>query len=436
MMSSRYQRICFSTALFSIYCVLLYFILTHHQKLDFSSFYSTVHALLQGENPYKNLTASYLPTNNQLSANLNPPIVLWLFNPLGYLSYSNALLVWSVLSLILGFLGAVIVFRYAFSAAFLQKNYLNVSLLYFAFFATLMNVTTLQLGTLLFFLIMVGYYFYLHHSDYLAGVFWGMIIAIKLFPALLFFYALKQKRFKVLGVMLITLVIAWLIPMWVYGGTIYKQYYAMMSGVFWYGDGWNASIYGFICRLFHCYGTEKHLLLIDVLYLSCFCILIIWYLKTLGPNEHAPVNHQPFCLTLAIMLFLSPLGWVYYFPLLVLPLILTWFVALHDKDTKMMFLWLLCFFLINFPMDYVKTQDMPNFWGRMSFFSSYFYGLLLLIYLLGKRKKIYGNNEFQVNESKNQFMPVIIIILAFGLSIPTICFVMRLLKMDVYLVTG
>lgn len=436
MMSYRYQQVCFSIALLSIYCILLYFILTHHQKLDFSSFYSTVHALLQGENPYKDLTATYLLTDRQLSANLNPPIVLWLFNPLAYLGYSTALLVWSVISLILGFFGAVIVFRYAFSAVFLQNNYLNVSLLYFAFFATLMNVTTLQLGTLLFFFIMVGYYFYLHHREYLAGFFWGMIIAMKLFPALLLFYVLKQKRFKVLGMMIITLVIAWLIPILVYGVTIYKQYYSMMSGVSWYGDGWNASIYGFICRLFHYSNREKHLLFIKILYLFCFCILIIWYLKRLGPTERDPVNHQPFCLTLAMMLFLSPLGWVYYFPLLILPLILTWFVALHDKDTKMMLLWLLCFFLVNFPLDYVKIQNMPDFWGRMSFFSSYFYGLLLLIYLLGKRKKIYGNNEIQVNVAKNHFMPVVIIILAFGLFVPTICFVMRLLKLDLYLVTG
>ncbi|WP_115703933.1 glycosyltransferase family 87 protein [Legionella sainthelensi] len=436
MMSYRYQQICFSIALLSIYCILLYFILTHHQKLDFSSFYSTVHALLQGENPYKDLTATYLPTNNQLSANLNPPIVLWLFNPLAYLSYSTALLVWSAISLVLGFLGAVIVFRYAFSTVFLRNNYLNVSLLYFAFFATLMNVTTLQLGTLLFFFIMVGYYFYLRHRDCLAGIFWGMIIAMKLFPALLFFYVLKQKRFKVLVVMIITLIIAWLIPLLVYGVTIYKQYYFMMSGVFWYGDGWNASIYGFICRLLHYSGSENHLLFIKMLYLFCFCILIVWYLKALGANESGPVNHQPFCLTLAMMLFLSPLGWVYYFPLLILPLILTWFVALNSKDIKMILFWFLCFFLVNFPMDYVKTQDMPNLWGRVSFFSSYFYGLLFLIYLLGKRKKIYGNNEIQEHGMQNDFMPVLVIILAFGLFIPTICFVMRLLKLDLYLVTG
>lgn len=91
-------------------------------------------------------------------------------------------------------------------------------------------------------------------------------------------------------------------------------------------------------------------------------------------------------------------------------------------------------FLVNFPMDYVKTQDMPNLWGRVSF-SSYFYGLLFLIYLLGKRK-IYGNNEIQEHGMQNDFMPVLVIILAFGLFIPTICFVMRLLKLDLYLVTG
>jgi hypothetical protein len=407
--------------------MLFYFILSNYQKLDFSAFYSAPYALMQGKNPYSDLFTNYLVVNKALPANLNPPIVLWSLSPLVRLSYSTAVLIWSLFSLILGLLSVAITIRLAFSAKFLQKHRVILYLIYFAFFPTLMNVAILQFGTVLFFFIIAGYHFYLNNRDYYAGILWGIIIAMKFFPALLFFYVLKQGRIKVFWMMLITLLIAWLIPLLVYGPSIYIFYFSMLSHVLWYGDGWNASIYGFIFRLFIDPHNPYNLILIEVLYVFLFFIFLFWYLKNLGPSEQKHVNHQPFCLTLTMMILMSPLGWVYYFPVLIFPLILTWFVALDDErfSIKTMLLWFLCFFLINFPLYYVKTQNMPHDLMRISLFSTYFYGLLLLTLLLGKRKEMYGNNEIWTEGAKSHYLPTMIIILIFGLSAPTMSFVMR-----------
>ncbi|MCE0724736.1 MULTISPECIES: glycosyltransferase family 87 protein [Legionella] len=430
MSSHRYKQICI-LVLLSFYCLLSFFIFKNYQRIDFSSFYYSTQALLHDENPYRNFFTPYSSSIKILPVNLNPPFVLWSFDFLARLSFSNALIVWFCLSFVLGVIGVTITFRYAFSTQFFQKNYINLYLFYFAFFPTLMNFVTQQFGCILLFFIMVGYYFYLNHRDYLAGILWGIIIAIKIFPALLLFYALKQGRKRVLVTMIVTLLIATFLPVLFHGPMIYKYYFKMMNHVFWYGDDWNASIYGFIFRLF--FGGEKlpdmsYLIAINLSYGVLFIILLLWYWGKLGPTENKPINHQPFCLTLAMMLFMSPFGWMYYFSLLIFPMTLTWFVALEEQKSsaKTMFVWLSCLFLINAPIDYLNSQNMPNLLARISFFSSFFYGLICLIYLLGKRKKIYGNNEILWDGAKHYSISVIIIILMLGVFVPIIYYLIRL----------
>ncbi|WP_454782905.1 glycosyltransferase family 87 protein [Legionella sp. WA2022007384] len=437
-MSRCYQKIGI-LLLLSFYCLLTYFIFNHYQRIDFSSFYFSSQAFLQGENPYRNFFTTYLSSTKILPANLNPPFVLWSFSFLAYFNYSNALLFWFCFSFVLGIIGVTITFYYAFSKRFFHKNYVNLYLLYFAFFPTLMNFVTQQFGCVLLFLIMLGYYFYLNRRDYLAGIFWGIIIAIKLFPALLFFYVVKQGRLRVFLSMLVTFLIAVFIPVLVYGSEVYHQYFKMMHNVFWYGDEWNASIYGFMFRLF--FGGEilpnmSYLIPVNLVYSVIFVILILWYWRNLGPTENAPINHQPFCLTLAMMLLLSPFGWVYYFPLLILPMTLLWFEAALENQNisiKTMIIWLLCLFLINFPVDYVNSKEMDHLLVRISFFSTFFYGLLFLIYLLVKRKKIYGHNEIIGDGVKHYSISVIIIIFIFGVFVPIIYYLTRLLNLHLNL---
>lgn len=411
-MINRYFRIGFSGAVLCLYSLILYFILTSQQKLDFFAFYSSSIALLHGENPY------------ELTDNLNPPMVLWLFSPLAHLGFWPSLFIWIFIVFASGLIASHIAFRYVFSIRFLKKNSFNLYLLYLAYFASIMNAATLQLGTFLFLFVMLGYNFYLKNRSYFAGFFWGFIIGMKFFPGLLFFYVLRQKRFKVFWVMLITFIIVLLIPLLVYGIEIYKDYYSMVIKVDKFGNGWNASIYGFLVRLLPCIHIPYYSLLIKILSIFLFIILFLWYLKNLESEEINPINHQPFCLTLVMMLLISPLGWIYYFTLLIFPLMLIG-VALNQKETATILIWVLCFFLINFPLDYIPIKTV-NYFARMTIFSCYFYGLLILIFLLQKRKKIYGNKEIYLEESIDSLTPAIISILSFSLFVPTLFFIMRL----------
>ena len=401
--------------LLGLYTVLFYFVFTQQSRLDFSSFYSASQALREGHNPYQVLLTDYLSTVKKLSANLNPPIVLCLFSPLSKLSYNLAVPLWSLLSFSVGLIGAGLAFHHAFTPAFFKKNWTYLYLMYLAFFPTIMNAGIAQLGSIVLFFILLGYHFYQKNNHYFAGILWGMIIAIKLFPGLLFVYALLEKRYRVLSVMLATFLIMCLIPWFLYGSIIYTQYFQMMSRVLWYGDSWNASIYGFLFRLLiDVHHPEKHFLITQILYAVLFGLIIMFYIK------QQKTSNQTFALTLVVMLILSPFGWIYYFPILIFPLCLT---ATSTMNNSFQTAWFVCLFLINFPMDCHKMTRMSWLAEKLSFYSFQCYGLLLLAYLVYHLK----NAEHRCATKPISVAPIFCI-LCFGVVIVSSSFWVKAFK--------
>ncbi|MBA2711675.1 MAG: DUF2029 domain-containing protein [Tatlockia sp.] len=429
-MNSKLYKFPLIGLLIIVYLTLLYLVYSYNRFTDFTPFYVSIKELMYGLNPY--------PIAKQISANLNPPFFLCFFYPLGLLSYRTGMIISSLVSIGLGFTGARYAFFYAFSAEFRKKYNWVLYLLYFSFFPVLMDTSIVQLGALLFFCTMIGYHFYCQKKDNLAGIFWGLIIAIKLFPALLFFLVLKQGRDRVFLVMLTTFLLACLIPLLFYGPTIYDQYFSMISVIYWYGDSWNASIFGYIFRLIMDLGQPgKSLLGIKSLYLLLFFILLACYLFALGPKEipgnSKQINHQPFCLTLTMMVLMSPFGWLYYFSLLIFPLILTGTIVFQEKSKTLLplMIWVGCFFLLDFPQAYMIGKQIPNFNQKIGLFSFYFYGLVLLNLIVIFRPILKGFNEINIsvvksNEKKNTALTILVFILLFGLVVPFNSFLMRI----------
>lgn len=440
--------------LFTLYSIIFYLIFTYQYRLDFSSLYSACGALLNHYNPYQVLETTYFPVAKKLPANLNPPFGLWVFSPLTLISYPVAMVLWSIFSFILGLIGAHIAFNLAFSADFLKKNRFYLFIIYLASLATLANTAIAQLGSLLLFFTMSGYYCYRKHKDYLAGFLWGIIITIKLFPALLFFYVVVQKRYRVFCAMVLTFSVLLLIPLLVYSVDIYKNYFSMMTRVLWYGDSWNASIYGLLFRLLVDINHRPvSLVLVNVLYFSLFLFILLFYLQAIRNIqeekdarhvEHSETSpkrrgilrfalddvclfrclpqvsyspHKAFCLTLVTMLLLSPFGWLYYFSLLVLPLCLTWAAA--TTSSGLLILWSICLFFINFPLDYIPSTKMGPFLDKISFYSFHFYGLLLLMYLTTQIKAVHP-------PSFTRAAPIFLSVFSFDIFIIIISFLPRL----------
>lgn len=366
-----------------LYLLLFYFVVTNQLRLDFYSFYQAAIEYSQNINPYHNLKASFLPTPIPVPVNLNPPLFLELMLPLTHLHYKAAAIVWTGLSITLGIIGALITFF--LTGTHSRKNCSLFLLIYLSMYATILNLSIGQVGNFLLFFIIAGYYFYLRQNNILAGVFWGVISTIKLFPALIIFFVISQKRYKTLGFMLGSSLLVMLIPLMTHGFSMYEHYVHLIPQINWYGDSWNASLQGFIYRLFGPIKGPAQQNLVKACTLSVFFVVLFWYIKKLiDLRANSPKNHQAFALTLVLMLLLSPLGWLYYFPMLLLPLMLTWQRqgTIKNQSSIHTALWVSCLFLINMPIGYIEVKTMHSFALKVSLYSSHFYGLVLLLYFL------------------------------------------------------
>ncbi len=371
---------------------LIGYLITHYQLgVDFSSFYASLLALAHGHNPYTVLVGDFLPDKPLLSANLNPPVFLLLLKPFTGLPYLWALTLWTALTVAMEFVGIALLIQQAFPASFIKRHWgalFSISLL---FYPTLINTECLQMGGPLLFFIMLGYHYYTRQQDTRAGILWGIIIALKFFPGLLVLLALSEKRYRVVAVTGVTVLILFALPWIIYGSDVNQTYAALLPRVRWYGDNWNASLYGFLFRFFgDPLNTQTSLVLVKSLFMLLFIPCLVGYYFLLTRNYHlrksAPHRlyaHLPICLTLTAMLLLSPFGWIYYCPLLLFPYAITYQAYLQTTSPKSSYLvaWFTSFFLINLPIDYVKVMFMPNWYSKIGLFSLYFYSLLLLLFL-------------------------------------------------------
>lgn len=399
----------------TLYGLLVYFIMDLKQGIDFASFYSSAQLITMGENPYQQPLATYFPTSPLLALNLNPPILLLLFNPFVQLPYKAALFIWWLFSMLFRIIGAGLVCQHILGMRFFKKNWLSLYLLYFSLFSTLMDAIIGQLGGLLLFFIMLGYHFYSNFHDYKASIVWGIIAAAKIFPGLLLFYVLLQKRYKVFWSMLAVSLLLTFIPAVMYGPSIYSHYFDLLSKVYWYPDNWNASLLGFLFRFspYISQLTSYDKVIITLFYMLSSAFFLLWYAKIVKQLDS---EKQAFGFTLVMMLFLSPFGWLYYFSLLIYPLLLSWLILFKQERNllKEKLLWFVSFFLLNFPMAYVRIRHKE--FNSLFFYSFYFFGLLLLLFLFnlirGKTYKLTPHNTSLQNLSP------IITMLLIGFIIP------------------
>lgn len=426
-MRLSWQLVFLTTLIAIIYGWLLYLQLTMQLRLDFSSFYASALAYTNNTNPFGNLNATFLATPVVVPANLNPPAFLALISPITHLPFLSALPLWFIVSLILGALGAMLCVYLIMPKACFKRNALTFVLFYFAMFATLMNTSIGQIGNLVFFSTVSGYYFFLRRKEYWAGLLWGFIIAIKLFPGLLFLFVLSQKRYKVFFTMCVTCLFLTLLPLLSKGTEVYFMYLNMLSRNTWYGSSWNGSLFGLGFRLL----VNQPMVVASSICYGLSLLLLVWYIKKLAwlaKNNNS--CHPAFALTIIMMLLLSPLGWLYYFSLLLIPLVIIW-QTLNQQSVsiKSQGFWALTLLLINFPTGNTQAQHMDSLLYKLTYYSIYFYGLLVLLFLwltLFKTSPQQIPKSMYSKEGEKVYLYPVIISLSLGLFVVLANFIYNL----------
>jgi hypothetical protein len=287
---------------------------------DFFRVYQSVLFYFSGQDLYGPIIVKRgLMDYVKVTANLNAPFLMLLVLPLHIFNYAKAFVIWNVVSVVCMVLGAILAIR-----IFPQwrKNTLPILVLFLVFFPNLASLIYGENSLLLFLIVTGAWVLARKNKDIPAGVLIGLACALKLFCGLFLIYFLCVKRYRLVWISVLTLMGTVLVGGCFFGLHAYSAFHSSLNSIFWYADTWNVSFYGFFMRIFS--GAEQNAPLVMapsfVPILTAICSLglltvLVWKWRQWGEQQF----DRGFSLVIVSMLLLSPLGWIYYFPLLFIP---------------------------------------------------------------------------------------------------------------------
>jgi len=361
-----------------------------HQALAHKPLYQPVEPGFFGVSP----TAFY-----QTPAIAEPPMhmpqVTLLLTPMVFLAYPTSYWVWSILSLAAGLFACAISWRtlYAPPAQFSDLVWMWIALL--GFVPTFFALVGGQAVFLLFLLLMLGWRAARNNHDRMAGIVIGLAMSLRIFAGLLFFYFLVKRRWQLALWCAATYVVTILLGLMFAGVNAYQDWWNATRSVTWYGRNWNASFASFFTRIFGGTNNTAWVDRPDVAWLltllcSLACIALLAWLS--WPRHNLPhqteLDDLTFSLTSAFMLLISPLGWMYYFPILFVGVFVAWWQTGHLLPRAFRWGIALAWLLSMTPSLPVMAEDLNNPIGWFTVDSVYFYSLLVFtttLTLMGRR---------------------------------------------------
>ncbi len=399
----------------------------HLFSTDFNMLYQSVRFYYAGQNIYSaviqplNPAQSAIIHSNSLTlfSDLNSPFLILLLLPFAYLSYGTALLLWSLISFICSIMAILLVLK---SYPVVWQNTqirwwcLAGLLIYFPFYA---NFCLGQISAILLLITVIAWHAYRKNHYKYAGILLGLAFSIKLFFGFFLILFIMRKQLRAFFAMLTTFVCASFIALLFFGISIFKNYLNILQHVNWYASSWNASLYGFICRIFYASQSNNdslisktnfpHLLFfIFTLLLLIYFTWVIYYPKKINSGYSAYQNNDAFdwqfSLTIVSVLLISPLAWLYYFTLLLIPL--ATIIKLMNKSAYFKYYFcalIISLILSGIPISY-SSIAMAKIQLAITSGSYYFYALflitMLLILLRKQAQNVNKSNCHQTSENQ------------------------------------
>lgn len=368
---------------------------------DFGKFYHSQQLFIQGKNIYtpvyfvKNTRPTSTPITQtkpvhvkaiKLGSNLNPPFFTLMSFPLAYLSYPNALVVWTLILIMSGALGILLLQQKLDPKNFSVSCALLLLIALFSYFPSFVSLQFGQVSLLLIPLLVGGWRAARSGKVIRAAIFLGIGTSLKPFIGLFLFYFLMRQEWKGVFAWFATLFGCALIAALFLGFDSYVAYYHASQQINWAASSWNVSFYGFLLRLFG--GIESNVALLRFPELTTylypavaglFLLAILQFLRPARTIETEQKRDLDFCIIIVGMLLLSPLGWLYYFPFLFIPLLILWQYANKGLYPIALPLLLMTFlFLSNIPISLYASHRIQAQNVLRVFFGSSLYFLVLI----------------------------------------------------------
>jgi len=323
-------------------------------------------------------------------ANLNPPFQTLLLAPVGLIKYEQAFLIYSFISIISGLVAVLLIAHEMANEKYELSFLFTFMIIILLYFPTWSNIFCGQLSLVLLLLITLAWIAARNGRDALGGIYLGLAMSLKIFVGLFLLFFLVRRRWRLLFWFIGTFRLLSLLPLWFFGIDTYKNYITILSSITWYAASWNASFLGFFTRIF---GGSENVPLFNLpavaqtLTRICSLLFILWLAWLAWPRAQESSLDRfdlGFSLTITGMLLISPLGWMYYFPTLLIPAVVAWrMVRRLDARIWYQAIIILAWLLSTIPHSLIPAPEMdsPQLWFFWA--GPYFYALLLFSFILG-----------------------------------------------------
>jgi len=386
----------------SIYIATVAYFSRHPQRTDFVRFYLSCKFLVQGENIYTPVTnrailalqtdeMDALALDEPVPQNLNSPLHAIFLSPLVFYDFHKSFWIWSFFSFGCGLAAALLVAKNTFNSHS-PSLMLGSWILLFSYFPTFVDTYLGQFSLVLLFLITIVWISSRKGSDYLSGIVLGLTISLKVFVGLILLFFILQRRWRLVLATLASIFLLNMIGVAILGFEPYLRYVNILSNLPWHDSSWNPSFAGFLTRVFT--RSEVTSLAVSpiiarsaVLGCSLGLLVVMFYsIRRVITNKDINGFDLGFSMTLIAMLLLSPYGWIYYFAILIIPLMVVWKVSAGMRAGGIYrygvaSAWLLSTVPTAFlrsDNSHLKSGIVVYLWGGV-----YFYALIIFIMLTG-----------------------------------------------------
>lgn len=311
---------------------------------DFVVLYVSGIQFFDGNDVYASLPFNFLgpvpdtveSPDRDMHANLNPPFTVLLLAPLSRLPYPYAYLTWSLVLFACAVAGAWLAAG-AYAGERRRALWsLGILLLLLVHPPTWVAFLHGQTALPVFLLLAAGWRLMRDRHEPGAGVLLGATLAIKPFAGLLLVWFLATRRWRLLAWYAGGFTAANLVALLFMGPDVFLRYLEILRTVTWHGMETNASLFGLLARLpGGAEGPDMRQTAQGALILGYAASLVLFgALVLLSRRLPAWPARQGidigYAACLVLMLLISPLGWVYYFPILLISIL----VVFRESQTR------------------------------------------------------------------------------------------------------
>ncbi len=351
-------------ALFSLLIFLRTLTLNYYP--DFNTYYYGTVNLLKGVNPY-------IPTENMFAAFIYPPPSFIFFTLLTLFSYGLSEKVFALFSVVCFLASIGILFR-IFKVRFFTPLGLVIIIALLNFFPEKFTLGMGQFNNIILVLTSLFLLSYLRKKDYLAGVFLGLAISLKLFPVLLIIYLIIDRRWKIIfstGFVFATL---YILSYFYVGNSIaaYFLHSVMPSLIGSQVDAYyNQSLMAFLNRSISDVVVAR--IIGSAIGMGLLIMSSVVILKYKKPNTLSKILCMSNLITLNIIL--NSIAWQHHYIWLIIPFLATLFYLKDKKMSAKYYFFLILSFLL-------VSANLRNPSGLATILQSHvFYGAILLYFL-------------------------------------------------------